>query len=146
MRVIKFRGKNHETGQWFYGHYTEGSWIDPTDGTEVKRHIIHGEDGFLHDIDPETLGQFTGLYNKNGKGIYEGDILKVTFTNGKPIYKLVKFHSDKAAFCMANNSDLQHEGWLDIWSNISREWVHSMRATVAGNIYDNPQLIKEAEK
>lgn len=142
MREIKFKGKDIGCNEWVYGHYTEGAWIDPTDGTEVKRHIIHAEDGFLHDIDPETLEQFTGLLDKNGKEIYEGDILKVTFTNGEPIYKLVSYQPNNAAFCLVNSFSMQYDGRWDVWSSINQDWVCDVEATVAGNIHDNPELIK----
>lgn len=76
IRKIIFRGKDIGSNEWVYGHYTEGGWIDPQAGKVTKRYIIHGEDGFLHDIDPETLGEFTDIVDKNGQEIYEGDFVK----------------------------------------------------------------------
>jgi hypothetical protein len=64
MREIKFRGNDINIGEWVYGFYTQGGWIDPNTGKETVRHIIHAD--FLHDVVPDTIGQFTGLCDKNG--------------------------------------------------------------------------------
>ena len=129
MRKIIFRGKDIGSNEWVYGHYTEGAWIDPTDGTEVNRHIIHGEDGFLHDIKPETLGQFTGLRDNEGNDIYEGDVVYASrFGKCKVAYddKSARFEMrDRQCFC-----------WL----------IYNNETHIIGNIYDNPELIKEDEK
>ncbi len=76
MREIKFRGKEINTGEWVYGLYTQGSWIDPNTGKETVRHII--DNGMLHDVEPETIGQFTGILDSMNRYIYEGDVLNVT--------------------------------------------------------------------
>lgn len=70
MRQIKFRGKRLDNGQWVYGHYTEGS---------PDYHYIANPDGSVWQIAPETLGQFTGLLDKAGKEIYEGDKARVSW-------------------------------------------------------------------
>lgn len=132
MRKIKFRGKDIGSNEWVYGHYTEGGWIDPTDGEVVKRYIIHGEDGFLHDIDPETLGEFTSLYDKNHKEIYEGDILEA---DGCSLYQKLEVRFVRGVFAFLWDGNLDDEFPT---CSPTHEW-----AKVIGNIYDNPELIKE---
>ena len=88
---------------------------------------------------PETLCQFTGLTDRNGKEIYEGDIFTV---NGK-YPKLVEYREDRAAFCIANVDELGKE-WIDPWQQPAPDWWNdfSREIVVIGNIHDYPELLK----
>lgn len=129
-RIIKFRGKNIHTGEWLYGDYHR----------EGKTHYITKPEQYLREyapiefiVDGKTVGQFTGLLDKNGKEIYEGDvILQQAYSGKKPM--LVRF--EYGAFITG-----EHSGS----STAIRPMLIQKRCEVLGNIYDNPELISKKQ-
>lgn len=128
MREIKFRGKDIQTGEWVVGDLH----------TLCDRPYIHtapssfpyaGKRSF---IDPETIGQYTGLKDKNDKEIYEGDILEVSHV-GEASYLEVRFV--RGVFAFLWDGDLDDEFPRNAPTH---EW-----ARVVGNIHDNPERIKK---
>lgn len=67
MREIKFRGQRCEDGKWVYGY---------VDATMYKDLVVIHSEASTHSVVPETVGQYTGLLDKNNKEIYEGDVVK----------------------------------------------------------------------
>ena len=144
MREIKFRGKRKDNGEWVYGCPLEtkmsGVYIIGTK-TKSKPHKIGGEIASVsisdvvwqHEVDPDTVGQYTGLHDKNGKEIYEGDIVKRTCdligAEHDNFTGVVKFEC--AAF-MLENFDKTDGRYL---------WDDVQELEILGNIYENPELL-----
>lgn len=124
-RTIKFRGKRLDNGEWVYGYFYTIQ--------EIEHYILQPcALGVLHtEVIPETVGQFTGLFDKNGKEIYEGDIIK-----GFDIIIEVWYSEDRACF-IAEMKEPQND-MVDILGGYDTQ-----RMEIIGNIYDNPDLIKE---
>lgn len=144
MREILFRAKRIDNGEWIEGYYATQSNHACFANQLKHQHFIFKDVcldfnlGGLQEfrIIPETVGQFTGLTDKNGKKIFEGDILdccdRVVFT---------KWHS----YCGTWDSMfIKYSG--DLCSNgiTPAEWKY--RAVVIGNIHDNPELLKGGEE
>lgn len=141
MRTIKFRGKYTETGEWRYGYYARLSnefkeWHCIMTEKDASENYIKDCNGFhmqYTPVVPSTVGQFTCLRDKNGKEIYEGDILKVQGTRERIEVRFVR-----GVFAFLWNGNLDDEAPINA---PTQEW-----AEVIGNIHDNPNLLKGGQK
>lgn len=136
MREIKFRAKRQDRDEWVYGDLTHVQKIcKPEEVERTGKRSMPAVRVGNYDVDETTIGQYTGLIDGNGREIYEGDILQFTDTDGHRHLKTVVF--DKGSFCF------KHTEINGLTSLKSHQW---WKYTVAGNIYDNPELIKQQEK
>lgn len=132
-REIKFRGKNKDIG-WVFGQLAYGLNGETYIIEEVELDNSYGlEETILypvmwHRVDPETIGQFTGLHDKNGKEIYEGDVLKSI--QWSDIY-LVKYTGTAFYLYRKGNNGF----------NKITTWNNAEKSEVIGNITDNPELL-----
>ncbi len=126
MREIKFRGKKINTGKWISGDLSN---------TSRGVAIIENNGGDSIVVNAETLGQFTGLKDKNGKAIYEGDIVKRFDEIGH-----IDFRSGK--FCaVMTDEDTGYDYCGDIIEDVIENDKNADTIEVIGNIYDNPELL-----
>lgn len=138
MREILFRGKlkadngEHKKDDWVYGDL-----VRTKDGDTVKTFIY----GF-GEVDPETVGQFVGLTDKNGKRIYEGDILDDT----KGTYGIVKFNPIISCFIgELVDGTSEYLNWAFLNKGDPTRQTQLELTSIIGNIYDNPELIESGE-
>lgn len=176
MREIKFRGKNYD-GIWMYGY------LIPTPKPQIhlgNKHIVCAcpqkmsrVDVELYEVEESTIGQYTGLRDKYGKEIYEGDVLLIKEYKNDAIYFKFNYEEIKEELSLEEvKGELQRsykalihyvhyeEGCFVVSpKNIDRckMYISGMfgdmkysqpifEFEVIGNIYDNPELIKEEEK
>jgi hypothetical protein len=125
MRVIKFRGYRKDIG-WKYGYYyiQKGNhYIRPID-----------EEYISYKVDPESVGEFTGLLDKNSKEIYEGDIVDNAWGRGQIIFEGGGFNIYLGT--ARNLPDGSLRNYID-FPDIRAEME------VIGTIYENPELLVE---
>lgn len=136
MRTIVFRGKRLDNNEWVYGSLI----TNPYDEEDVE--IVDHSSVILprESVIPDSVGQYIGEKDCQGKDIYEGDIISV---NGR-YFKLVRFRDNKLAFALANVWELKNENDWDIWQVPDEKWWNefTLRLRVEGNCYDNPELLK----
>ncbi|NOY58266.1 MAG: hypothetical protein GXO75_04930 [Calditrichaeota bacterium] len=129
MRKIKFRGKRKDDGKWIYGdliHYDANEYYILE---QYQRDWDILEVGLK--VTPKTVGQFIGLYDKNGKEIYEGDILQFKTQSGWKV-EPVKIE-DGLLYPIFDPQYVDDE---------KGDWIES-DFEVIGNIHDNPELLKK---
>ena len=140
MREIKFRGKRVNGGEWVKSMTISYGTIK----RKMSKIFFEINPGKWVGIIPNTIGQFTGLKDKSGKEIYEGDIISV---NGK-YPKLIRYIDEWASYCLANLTDLDCDLKTRYWHQVSPCWWtdYKREIKVIGNVYDNLELLKGGEK
>jgi uncharacterized phage protein (TIGR01671 family) len=128
MRTIKFRAKLALGGKWLYG-----SLLRLPDG----RYTIYTPDKEASTscpvIRPDTIGQFTGLRDADGKEIYEGDVIE----SGQGIRHCIKYDDTQAQFIACGKHSVE--------CGVNDTWIARFHKRVIGNIHDNPELLEKFE-
>lgn len=136
MRTIKFRGKRLDNGEWAYGCI----FINDKGYAAITTLNTRGEYAVDIKVDPETIGQFTGLSDKNGKEIYEGDILEMWLEDSvEP--QGGYFHRMYVVF----TSEIGFTLWGECMTMEDAEPLYELLqwkdCEVIGNVHDNPELL-----
>lgn len=147
MRKILFRGKRVDNGEWIEGFYAHSG---------EKKYILIDNDiavGYLamKEVNLDTIGQYTGLKDKNDKMIFEGDIVKNEwcFIKGNSIVRFGEYKS----FDSSNDYQCGHLGfYLEHISDFNKRTVRkdimyfANKCEIIGNVFDNPELLRSDTK
>ena len=135
MREIVFRGKDLETGEWVYGSLFQS--LEQYPAIAKPKPTADGKLFYcLTVVDADTVGQHTGLEDRNGKEIYEGDIALMdysAFNTGKDgqTYAVVRWIDYRAAFMW--------DAGLNYYADMRND------VEICGNIHDNPELLEDGK-
>lgn len=126
MREIKFRAKRTDTGEWVFGDLQHVQIINTKEEAEQSgRRTKPAVRIATFDVDEKTIGQFTGLYDMNGREVFEGDLLR-----GYDHVVVVGWLD--GGFCGIKSDIIEPLMYLDVEDR-----------KVIGNIHDNPELLTE---
>lgn len=126
MREIKFRAKRTDTVEWVFGDLQHVQRINTKEEAEQSgRRTKPAVRIANYDVEKVTIGQFTGLYDKNGRGVFEGDLLR-----GYDHVVVVGWLD--GGFCGIKSDIIEPLMYLDVEDR-----------KVIGNIHDNPELLTE---
>ncbi len=142
MREILFRGKRINNGEWVYGAYYGTCRITNEDGGFEYKHLMRrNNDEPLYIVDPETVGEYTGLKDKNGKKIFEGDIVRYRLEWWQcPMKSVVEYCADKWNYPAFDLKDHDYEA-----NGLQCAHEEGIGLEVIGTIHDNPELLEEQD-
>ena len=150
MRIIKFRAKRSDDGVWVYGDLTHVQKVcSVEEKNKTGKSTISVVRVAGYDVDEETIGQFTGLFDENNNEIYEGDVVDWTFfytrnCNGGAIEcdtivtGIIKWYQGGFILKVLNN-DFEDAGQYSV-SSLNTDTKSDV--VVKGNIYDNKEQLK----
>lgn len=144
MRKILFRGKRVDNGEWVIGDLFNTTKIVITTTSNKGIYTENGSDIFKYEyieVHPDTIGQFTGLTDKNGKEIFEGDIIKCSNYCFVIEFKYGCFGFTNEDFDFITIGVISHE---DMYGEYSYDYLEQLdNFEIIGNIHDNQELLKK---
>ena len=132
MREILFHGKRVDNGEWVEGIYLDQNHL----GVFCYDAECQDYDITVYIVLPETVGQYTGLTDKNGKKIFEGDIVKWRDSSSNSVCNIGEIYYDNRGYYYVRNTFYGYE---------TDPLLESGQCEIIGNIHDNPELLKGGE-
>lgn len=163
MRTIKFRGQRIDNREWVYGFLYQIPLPSGVASVILTTNNIHEDNSIkpqyhlaftlwvdLFPVKPETIGLFTGLHDKNGEEIYDGDIIYSEFPDGSKTNCLIGWDEESSCFGLMDEYNYRSKlkGYYfpmfenTIFYNFRK---HSKKFEVIGNIHDNPELLSRSK-
>ena len=142
VREILFRGKRLDNGEWVYGDVIHRRYYKNKDVVVIRTEDSGFDNYSDYGVDPETVEQFTGLTDKNGKKIFGGDIIKIVpdydYSDDYSISKVYSYNGIPCVDYHGDDFDSTALGFLE-------DYMPDGDIEVIANIHDNPELL-EADK
>lgn len=135
-RIIKFRGKRIDNGEWVFGYYSFNPFF------KRAQIFVYGDvRSYVYEVIPESVGQL--VLNIGGKEYYEGDIVKAHKKGANfPLNYIIVFNEEELAYKMRWTGRAKEDGFYD--EKIGIGGFNTFDAI--GNLHDNPELITDKVK
>ena len=139
-RIVKFRGGSKRTGEWLYGDLVRN--VEGAVAIVPPFEMTMDNLCDRYEVDEETIGQFTKLLDKNGKEIYEGDIVR--FDDAPYIVNGNKYEGNvmmyRGAYCVRYNVNICDEYFF---APLFADDFADRKTVILGNVYDNSELLNQ---
>ena len=164
-REIKFKGKRKVNGEWVYGdllHIAGGTLIYHGSRKEAEvsgafKFAVQMLDDEVSVVDPNTVGQYTGLKDSDGKEIYEGDVLRLIIPDGSIRHFIVEWATEDRKLMPLSGfehdgNDIRISGWCFNWNGhrlyptVIDGIPDNEVMTIIGNVYDNLEILKGSKQ
>jgi hypothetical protein len=126
MREIKFRAIDMG-GRWVYGDLIHKR-------TSVGDAMIRCKNGIESDVDTASIGQFTGLYDKYGEELYEGDIIRSFDSDGNSILHHIEYRNASFVAILKDSFPLCE-------NTLRQDWIDEFEKVIIGNIHDDKEYL-----
>ena len=154
MREILFRGKRTDNGEWVKGYYYKAKYCrtddELCDYITVPHPKEYNEPSSHYIVDPDTVGQYTGLKDKNGTKIFEGDIVEITFHSDVKYQYLIWFNKEMSCWKAIETKNIRFNGndyygnnveYSDFCFILQDPYGDIESVKIIGNLHDNPELL-----